>query len=126
MQPTPGIPRNRRLQHHILRRCSKYKDVTLAASSPVLQMPPPQAPASTAPPPAIAPRPPASMSPASRAPPASPAPVPPSTARPTPVICKKRSGTCKHVIAFGDHYDRNAWAKYEEYINGQHAITETE
>ena len=73
MQPTPGIPRNRRLQHHILRGCSKYKDVTLAARSPVLQMPLPQAPVSTAPPPDIAPRPPASMTQASRAPPASPA-----------------------------------------------------
>ena len=73
MKATAGIPKKQRLQYHVLRRCSKYKDmleVTRRQEGP----PPQQRPASPSPVPQVTAR--------------------PSTAsqRPKPVKCKKAKG----------------------------------
>ena len=52
--------------------------------------------------------------------------APPVVKRPKPTICKKKAGTCKHVIAFGDHFNRSAWEKYANYVNEQHALNEVD
>ena len=46
--------------------------------------------------------------------------------KPKPTVCKKKAGTCTHVIAFGDHFNRSAWQKYADYINEQHAQTDVD
>ena len=35
--------------------------------------------------------------------------------KPKPALCKKKKGSCKHIVAFGDHYNENAWNKYSCY-----------
>ena len=88
MQPMPGIPRHKRLQFHILRRCAKYRTQSGTTLTARPAMPPPAKPTSTARPPTARPsRPtPASSEPASR--------------KPRPVVCKKRAGDSfkKHFL----------------------------
>ena len=50
--------------------------------------------------------------------------TPPGSRRPKPVKCKKRAELCTHVIAFGEHYNKKAWAAYKNYLESQHAITD--
>jgi hypothetical protein len=130
MTPASGIPSKKCLQFHILRRCPKYVDKSTSATQsddmpPQIQPPAPSASSTRREPGLTAVVPPAS-------------PVSSSTRRPRPVVCKKRPGdlnlticsmfsyfilgTCNHIVAFGDHYDKKAWAIYEKHINGQHAI----
>ena len=52
-----------------------------------------------------------------------PVPAAPINARPPPINCKKKKGTCSHIVAFGLHYNKSAWTAYETYLSGQHAIT---
>ena len=106
MGPASGIPRNKRLQFHILRRCQKYVQTTTIPSASFAQVPvrgsaqPSPAPAPSAPPPPV-----------------------PGSVRPEPVVCKKKKGTCQHTVAFGSHYDRSAFQRYQDYLSGQHATT---
>ena len=106
MGPASGIPRNKRLQFHILRRCEKYVQTTTIPSASFAQVPvrgsaqPCPAPAPSAPPPPV-----------------------PGSVRPEPVVCKKKKGTCQHTVAFGSHYDRSAFQRYQDYLSGQHATT---
>ena len=50
-----------------------------------------------------------------------PAAQPSASRKPNPVVCKKKKGSCKHVIAFGQHYNQKSWTEYETYLNTQHA-----
>ena len=132
MKPTQGVPRTRRLQHHILRKCSKYLN-----ASQSLMPPPPRSLASsvrtnvatTAP--AVArttSRPPTQPTshleplptlPSSQPPSSlSPSPLPPSSApnKPIPRKCKKKIGTCSHEVVFGQHYDKKEWKLYAEKV----------
>ena len=38
---------------------------------------------------------------------------------PPAVICKKKTGTCKHEVVFGKHYDRKAWNMYAAHVHKQ-------
>ena len=114
MKPISGVPKKKRLQFHILRRCPKYR-LSASFSSALPSTPSPAVPPIE--------RPSLSDMPTSRL--SQPvASETRQTKRPMPVTCKKKIGTCKHVIAFGDHYDEKAWEIYTKYINSQHALTE--
>ena len=36
--------------------------------------------------------------------------------KPNAVNCKKRKGSCNHVVAFGQHFNEIAWKKYADYV----------
>ena len=44
--------------------------------------------------------------------------------KPSGVICKKKSGTCKHEVVFGVHYDKKAWLKYADTIRAKKSVIE--
>ena len=46
-----------------------------------------------------------------------------SSQRPKPVKCKKKKGSCQHVVAFGSHYSKTEWIAYADYVSNQHSIT---
>ena len=46
--------------------------------------------------------------------------------KPKPVLCKKKKDSCKHIVAFGDHYNENAWNKYSSYVKSLSCITEVD
>ena len=117
MRPTQGVPRNRRLQHHILRKCSKYLNVSQAL------MPPP--PRSTTPSVRTAPRLPTPLSSPLEPTPTPPSSLPPSAAphKPIPKKCKKRIGTCSHEVVFGQHYDHKEWTIYAEKVRSAKSVT---
>ena len=50
----------------------------------------------------------------------------PLTHRPKPVQCKKKKGSCNHVIAFNMHYNRKSRENYTNYLNSQHAMTQVD
>ena len=47
-----------------------------------------------------------------------------SVKKPTPVVCKKKKGACKHIVAFGDHYNEIAWKKYADHVKSLSSMTE--
>ena len=107
MGPMTGIPKSKRLQYHILRKCKKY---------------PPSRPAtSTATPPPTMPVPHTGTSAADQA--YQNFRTQRDAVKPKPKICKKKKGACNHVIAFGEHYDRNDWKIYEDFLSAQRPET---
>ena len=105
MGPTSGIPRNQRLQHHILRKCYKYTHSTsVAPAIPTTPSPMQSSSSSSSSELSIA----GASSTQSR--------------KPRPINCHKKKGECNHVIAFGDHYNKKAWNQYTEYVNSQKAL----
>jgi hypothetical protein len=49
-----------------------------------------------------------------------------SAKKPAPVICKKKKGACKHIVAFGDHYNETAWKKYADHVKSLTSMTEVD
>ena len=47
-----------------------------------------------------------------------------TTKKPQALKCKKKSGTYKHEIVFGEHYDGRAWSVYAEYVRSQKSSIE--
>ena len=43
--------------------------------------------------------------------------------RPKSVVCKKKSGSCKHEIVFDQHYNKAAWNKYADYVKSAKSTT---
>ena len=39
--------------------------------------------------------------------------------KPQALKCKKKSGTCKHEIVFGEHYDCKAWNAYADHVRSK-------
>ena len=49
--------------------------------------------------------------------------APASPHRPPPVKCKKRKGSCNHVVAFNQHYNKVLWDEYANYLKSKKATT---
>ena len=102
MGPMVGIPKSKRLQYHILRKCKKYQ------TSKAPSRPAPSTATPSVPPTASSASVQANMSYRTQR----------DAVKPKPRACKKK-GPCNHVIAFGDHYDRQEWKIYEEFLSNQ-------
>ena len=103
MGPTRGVPKHQRLQHHILRKCTKYLNTPEKTQPSISQPLPPSSPPSPAAPPSYVNR--------------------RNAVKPKPVTCKKKKGECTHVIAFGEHFNKTAWKAYSDFLSAQHAET---
>ena len=44
--------------------------------------------------------------------------------RPKAVACKKKKGSCNHIVVFDKHYNKKAWDAFEVDLNSRHAATE--
>ena len=51
-------------------------------------------------------------------------PPPTNQAKPTPIKCKKKKGTCSHEVVFGEHFDQQSWNKYAESIRSKKSTVE--
>ena len=62
-------------------------------------------------------------------PPAPSAPPPPTSSsslhkQPKAKICKKRKGTCTHIMVFDKHYGSNDWEDYANKVRNVRSVTE--
>ena len=51
-------------------------------------------------------------------------PPPTNQAKPPPIKCKKKKGTCSHEVVFGEHFDQQSWNKYAESIRSKKSTVE--
>ena len=112
MGPMIGIPKSKRLQYHILRKCKKYPP-SIPATSRTTPPPPPPPPTMPVPPTGSSDTVEANKSYRTQR----------DSVKPKPKVCKKKKGACNHVIAFGEHYDRNDWKIYEDFLSAQRPET---